>query len=430
MKTLKKLLIVLAAGLLPALGFAEGLVPTHNTFDWRGVYYPVSHASFYFGCRITVVENAVMMITDGENIVATSEYITNETYKTQGVMQALFEPPLLLPIGKTYTLVAPKDVAFSEADPTVSNDELRVDFTVPGCLRPKFPSIQEGQIIVSESRMGFYFDTETEYVEGGGEIVLYREGIPVRSYPCEVSWDWDLGYAGARFGESYGEKINFDAGVNYSLVLKAGSVRARGRADIVNEELSVNFTGGYEAPPKTLKYAKWKPFGLHGNTFGGIILYYDQEVALAPGAKGLLVDENRNVLCESAPVLTIEDGYWVVTFTFNYTYPPDVPSEFEIVIPEGTIVTPRGDVIVNTLTSIPVDPTNAAADIEPDTPKVTLSNNILSINSVRPGALVTVYAVDGVKVFSAIANSGHLSVNLPKKGVYILSIDGRRLKIL
>ena len=42
------------------------------------------------------------------------------------------------------------------------------------------------------------------------------------------------------------EEIRFEKGVNYKLVLPAGSVHARFRDDIVNEKAVFNFVGGYE----------------------------------------------------------------------------------------------------------------------------------------------------------------------------------------
>lgn len=59
--------------------------------------------------------------------------------------------------------------------------------------------------------MTFYWGTETESDEQ--QAVLYREGVPVRQFPFQATWDWDLGQACVDFGEY----IKFEKGVNFAL---------------------------------------------------------------------------------------------------------------------------------------------------------------------------------------------------------------------
>lgn len=63
---------------------------------------------------------------------------------------------------------------------------------------------------------------ETEPV-GEPKFILNREDIKVREFPARVGWDWDKGQAYAEVKE----ELRFEKGVNYKLVLPAGSVHAR-----------------------------------------------------------------------------------------------------------------------------------------------------------------------------------------------------------
>lgn len=117
---------------------------------------------------------------------------------------------------------------------------------------------------------------ETAPVDGGKAILL-REGVPVREYDCDVSWDWNLGYAGIDFGEN----INFENGVRYSIQLPAGSTSALYRTDIVNEEAIVNFIGGYTEPVKPIQYTWCSLFDNHTtDVLGEVKFYYDRPIAL------------------------------------------------------------------------------------------------------------------------------------------------------
>ena len=113
-----------------------------------------------------------------------------------------------------------------------------VDFVVPAYISAATPSVSQDAVVSEESRIGFYFDTEIAAVDGAA-LTLLREGIPVGTYPCKASWDWDLGYAGVDFGE----RMKFEDGVRYSLMLPEGSVSSLHRPDILNREETLSFTG-------------------------------------------------------------------------------------------------------------------------------------------------------------------------------------------
>ena len=299
--------------------FASGLVPDQCTIGDRPVCYPIVDIGFTFDGAIDIVENSTATVySDGQpletGVLSCSNYTGRK--RTQGTAVITFESPLILPKGKSYRLVVPEGVIFREGNPDISIEELSVEFCVPSTIGPASPSIENGSIVKSTDRIGFYFGVETAPAENGKAILL-REGVPVREYDCDVSWDWNLGYAGIDFGE----KINFENGVRYSVQLPAGSASALHRPDIVNEEAEVNFIGGYTEPVKPIQYIWSSLFDHHPiDVLGEVRFYYDLPVALSANPiVQLYIEEENLIIKEVVPTISEENGKWVLIADFENT---------------------------------------------------------------------------------------------------------------
>ncbi len=417
----------MTALMFPMSGFASGLVPEQCTIGDRPVFHPIIYIGFMFDGAIGVAENSVATIySDGQpvetGVLSCSNYVGNK--RTQGTAVISFDTPLLLPKGKTYTLVVPGDVIFKESNSGISNDELSVDFTVPATLGDAVPSIENGSTVEFAQRIGFYFGTETAPVEGR-EIILYREGVPVRAYPCDVSWDWDLGYAGVDFGE----RINFEAGVKYSLLLPEGSVSALNRADIVNEQASIDFTGCYKEPQPYIRYVWCSLYNNHPDgVLGEVHFYYDQEIALSCNPKVRLTVDDQTVVKEVVPVLSFRNGQWVLTADFEGFSLADGKG-YSVVIPEGTIVTPDGDVAVNPHSVMPVGNGSGISGTEDIGPNISVGNGVIFIDSASEDSEIVLFSLDGTIVYDAKSDGGAVSIPVGETGTYLLSINGRTHKI-
>lgn len=431
MKTVRLLIffISMVAGGLPLKCLATGLVPEQCSLETRPVvFYPIETIRFTFDGAIQALEGSVATIFMEDNSVATgtisfSNYVGSK--RTQGAVDVLFDEPLVLPKGKKYTLVVPKDVIWLQSSPETTNDELRVDFEVPETLGLTDPSIEEGAIISSENRIGFYFGTEIAPINNP-EIMLYREGLLVRTYPCDVSWDWDLGYAGVDFGE----RINFEAGVKYTLKLPEGSVSALHREDITNEEATVNFTGGYTEPVQPIEYVWCSLYDNHPeDILGEVHFYYDQEIALSHDAKLQLVTDDADIVKEVTPTLSTLNGQWVLTADFG-NFPLETGKGYSVVIPEGTLVTPDGDVVVNSRNVTDVGNTNGICQTVGKNATLSISKGMLTIKGIEVGAKIKIFSIDGKMVKCATATSESISMCLPDGGIYILSVHGKVYKII
>ncbi len=92
-----------------------------------------------------------------------------------------------------------------------------------------------------------------------------------------------LGF-GAGMSGDWGRTV-LRKGVRYSLVLPAGSAHARFRDDIVNEEVVLNFIGGYEETVPPLNYVWCSLFTDHSDVLDIVTFIYDRPVLVAEGAK-------------------------------------------------------------------------------------------------------------------------------------------------
>lgn len=409
-------------------GFASGLIPDRCTIGDRPVYYPIVDIGFTFDGAIAIVENSTATVFfDGRpvetGVLSCSNYIGKK--RTQGTAVITFESPLILPEGKSYRLVVPEGVIFREGNPDISTEEIGVEFTVPATIGPARPSVDEGSVLENAKRIGFYFGVETAPVENGKAILL-REGVPVREYDCDVSWDWNLGYAGIDFGK----KINFENGVRYSVQLLAGSVSALYRPDIVNEEAEINFIGGYTEPVKPIQYIWCSLFDHHPtDVLGEVRFYYDLPVALSANPTVQLYIEKENLIVkEVVPTISEENGKWVLIADFENT--PLVSVEgYSIIIPEGTLVTKEGDVIVNQRNVMSVGNNSGIVVIENPDPIITVNNRIVRIKQAVKGSDIKLVSLDGKLVYNANASIEDISIYVPAAGIYLLSLNGKTYKI-
>ena len=408
--------------------FASGLVPEQCTIGDRPVCYPIVDIGFTFDGAIATVENSTATVfLDGQPIETGVLSCTNYTRKkrTQGTAVITFESPLILPNGKSYRLVVPEGVIFREDNPDVSTEEIGIEFSIPPTIGPAKPSVEEGSIVENAKRIGFYFGVETAPVENG-KVMLLREGVPVREYDCDVSWDWDLGYAGIDFGE----KINFENGVRYSVLLPEGSISALYRPDIVNKEAVVSFIGGYTESVKPIQYIWCSLYDHHpADVLGEVKFFYDLPIALSANPLIQLYIENENLIVkEVVPTISRENEYWVLTADFEDT--PLVSEEgYSIIIPEGTLVTEEGDIVVNQRNVMTLGNSSGVSDIKDSNHNITVVNGMISIDNAFNGNHVILYSLDGQVVYSAKSNGRTVQIPIKATGLYLLSIDGETYKI-
>lgn len=399
MKNLFLALTSIVSCVLP-LSAASPLLPESCTDGNRPFTRPLNEIGFFFDGAIKLLDGATAVVKcDGETMATAARMeVTNYTSSksTQGAL-AIFFDGQLLPKGKDYTIsVAPGSIAL-EADGT-ANAGFSQSFSIPENLGPAHFDVEDGVTIAKTSRYGgglytCYWGIETEAV-GEPSFILYREGVAVRELPAHVTWDWDLGQAYPNIEE----EMCFEKGVHYSLVLPAGSAHAMYRDDIVNEEVVLNFIGGYEETVPTLNYVWCSLFTDHSDVLNVVTFTYDRPVRVAEGAKLQLWETNNNTLVKEADAyLDIQANCWLVSADFGgFQMQPETGYTF--VIPEGAVIAENGDPVVNPRNAIALNGSSGIENIpvenkDCDGPIYDLSGRKVSV--LQPG---TIYIQSGKKI--------------------------------
>lgn len=362
---MKNLLLALASivsCVLPMTA-ASPLLPESCTDGDRLFTRPLDEIGFYFDGGIKLLEGAKAVVICGGETVATASRMEVNNYtsskRTQGTL-AIFFDGQILPKGKEYTLkVAAASIA-SETDGT-KNTEFTQSFSIPENLGPAHFDVEDGVTIAKTSCYGgglypCYWGIETE-AAGEPSFILYREGVAVREFPAYVTWDWDLGQAYPKVEE----EMCFEKGVHYSLVLPAGSAHAMYRDDIVNEEVVLNFIGGYEETVPPLNYVWCNLFTDHSDVLNIVTFTYDRPVRVADDAKLQLWETVNNTLVSEADAyLDIQANCWNVCADFGgFQMQPE--KGYTFVIPEGAVIAENGDPVVNPRNAIAL---NGSSGIE------------------------------------------------------------------
>lgn len=311
----------------------------------ENIYGPIYEIGYFFDTAVGIEEGATLSILNGDDTLLTSSLGVDNYFgatASEGYVMAQYPEALRLPQGETYTIVIEPGLIYSLEDPSVKNDRISQIINVPETLAVRQPTFHAEKPVVQSDGMGVYFFTETEGVEDG-KMYFLREGVKVREYPCEVSWDWDLGFAGVYFREI----LKFEEGVHYTMVIPQGVVTALDRPDIINEEIVVPFIGGWSDPlPKPLPDS-WRADGTSATGALQVSITYSQGVTLLENPLLFLTDPTgTTVLSLAVPTVEEKEGEWIVKAEF-----PDVAAnaveEYTVRIPECTVTFLKGNMVVN-----------------------------------------------------------------------------------
>ncbi len=436
---MKKLVIAVLMAIIAGMPFtakASGLEPAYCslTESNRMRFSPITDIWLQFKTHIIADDNAVGTIYCGDEIMLQGKFVADNYYATEANAIFTLDEPLLLPKGKSYRFVMPAGVIKKKDAPTESIDELVYTFEIPEYLPMGYAyidlkKITDGNTIIDKAEsIGFRFSTEIETIEGS-EMTLLREGVPVRNYPCISSWDWDLGLAWVELAE-IGEKMTFEKGVRYTLRMPEGVVSSLYRSDIVNAAAEVSFIGGYTEPVEYLHYVWCSLYDNHpSDVLNEVRFYYDRAIVLAENPTVQLCEESSgNVVKTVVPTLSTSEGRWVVTADFEGT-PLEAGKGYSIVIPEGTIISEDGDVVVNTRNVMEIDRNGSVSAIETDAPIVKTQRGLITIENAAHGAAVNAFTTAGKLIYSTVANTDPIAIPIATAGIYVVSIDGIAHKV-
>ncbi len=383
MKKIGFTFLLLLSGLFSSMASVSGILqPEGCNIGNRPFTEPLSCIYFTFDGGINLMEGAAATVECDGEVIATPINIEVSNYvgkkRTQGTLSLNFETQNL-PKGKSYTVSVASGSIALENNEEVTNAKIEQHFEVPENLGKASIDFEDGSVISTASpRYGgfpvIYWSIETEPV-GNPYFILYREGIKIREIPAHITWDWDLGQAYADVKET----MNFEHGVNFTLTLPAGSAHAMRRDDIVNEEVSFNFIGGYTEPIPTLNYSWCSLFSDHSNVLNEVTFSYQTPIRLSPDPVIQLWYADGSELIMEAPAYINENiNCYAVSANFG-GYEMTSEKGYSLVIPEGTVISDYGDPIVNHRCSIPVATSSGIDSLTEET----LSAPIYDLNGTR-----------------------------------------------
>lgn len=351
MRMRTQLLITSVCALLGVQAISAGNTGTTAPIMWPVSYtvksdtpfvYPLEEIGVIYDSEIKLMDTAGEPVTvkcDGAVVAeATSLEIINSASKksTQGILNVHFDKQLL-PKGATYELCIPEGViGRAELDEGIFqlvNGATSIEFSVPSSLGPTFGTEDGAHIPDSDHFIWFYWGLETKAV-GEPKFDLYRENEKIAEIPAHITADWDLGQASVAF-ETY---MTFDKGVNYKLILPAGSACSVYRDDITNDEIVYNFVGAYNEHMDSFTYTWCSLYTDHSGILGEVSFTFDRPIAIAPDAKIQLYEvyPTEQIIMEVTPWLSTDTNCWRLMCDFG-GYQRDDEWGFTIVIPEGSI---------------------------------------------------------------------------------------------
>mgnify|MGYP000134558765 FL=1 len=232
--------------------------------------------------------------------------------------------------------------------------------------------------------------------------ILYREGEAVRVIPFHATWDWDLGQAQWILVD----KMNFEKGVNFALEIPEGTIYAMYRPDITNKKAVLHFVGGYEEPLPSINYVWCSLFDNHpADVLGEVAFYYNQAVMLSCDPKvQLWYGDNSEMVKEVMPTLTEEDGQWVLKADFEDT-PLTSDKGYTIVIPDGTLISANGDVVINSRRTVNVGDATGISQFGNDALSVRTTKGGISVMGCHPRPMSWFAASTGNSVTTKLPTS-------------------------
>ncbi len=428
---MKKALLLSLIGLflwvMPSL--AEGgknLVPEQCDIENRLVYWPISEVGLTFDGAIALKKDVRAVIYRGDEAVGTGTITVSNyegTNRIQGTAIIAFGG-LTLPKGQEYRLEIPAGAICKKSDSSVETELISAVFTVPANLGEVMPSVQNGGRVAKSEELCFYYKTEIERL-GNSTMILYREGVPVRNLNIYATWDWDLGQVYIDMEKN----LKFERNVNFSLLLPKESVSSIYRSDITNDEVRLDFVGGYEGTMEPLTYVDWV-LGDNSNPdlLGVMFFFYDRPIMLSPNSKILLRDvETQSLVKEVTPTLGESGDMWNMLVDFGNIKIPE--KGFSVIIPEGTVISADDDIVVNATNVVRVGSSTGVGYEFADGIKVTGEAKRIIIENAVKGEPYAVFSTDGKKIVGSRIDSGRVVVELGSKGVYLVFVNGKSYKV-
>lgn len=439
MKILIRLVLVIASLYSTAAIQASGIEPSYvhmmgcksgygNSLE-KVVQFisPLNDVVYHFkGVDVRASVGARAFLLDGGQVIAETTDCRVEGLPISSTLHDFIVNfgGFLPEIGKIYTLRLAAGSVISADSDELTNDDIDIVFEVPadfGVGDTDFKSLSGINVThyITHSRQKAYdwsaiWKWDAKLV-GNPEWELYREGELIAKYPSHYSWDWDMSCITAQIdGDVY-----FDDGVNYRMVLPAGSVCSLYREDIVSRETSIDFVGGYSESNEAPRYVYcnawfrevWEKVDL-------VEFLYDRGVQIetVPNKPIILTEEDDSGvrIFETLPEVEVTQGGDPCLVAHFGGIPLLEGKKYSLSVPDGTV-------------------RNAQSNVDAiSNSKYALSTigNVIKLSGVPADCIVNLYDNAGKVIKHLSASSDVVELEVPSPGFYILMAGDEVFKVV
>lgn len=276
-------------------------------------------------------------------------------------------------------------------------------------------------------KAGFSFEAPVTVSEGATLYIMRGDEVLAESPLVEENYKTQ-GWANAYFGEG----LTLPKGRTYRMVVKAGAIALKDRPDVTNSDLSVDFDVPGTVEPAIHDVAEGEAVEwLDHLTF----YYYIETKELGP-TEVTLYREGEAVA--TYPAYTTWDwdlGQTHVHFDERLYFDKGV--NYTFVLPAGCVSSKYRDDIVNEEIRINFvgayegPGTTGVTAAEGGGTKVACRDGRAVITGLKAGSRVSVCSAGGtvVRAFTADGRQTETAVDLPGRGVYVISVDGMSHKV-
>ena len=298
-------------------------------------------------------------------------------------------------------------------------------------LMPAFCSLGD-TIYAPLDTVMFAFDQEVIDAYNGGlaNITVYVKSSTVTKDGVETNAG-DIVKCWNKYGKGY-VLIKYDAESSsilpkgdYQLHLTKGVIDAKKELFVTNNEFHLNFT-----VPDDLGYGRATFSGdtIASAHYTSFLLNFPTDIKAIGSDCFLILSQEWKEPIEIP--FEIRDHYLYAYLTEEMYFDEGV--KYTLTLPAGSVSAKYRDDIVNLETKVEFIGGNKSGveEVEAGAVSVASANGRLTVTGISAGTRIAVFSDDGKMVGSMVAGGASATMELPGKGVYIVTVDGRPYKLI
>lgn len=368
----------------------------------------------------------------------------------------LFDKRIDFEQGGVYTLVVPEGSVRVKSRKDVVNKEIRINITgtqyVPPVLGKENPSGLKPDFFALSSMYiygtadCFVGDLIRPYmifgdldISGGCPRLEVKDGAKayvmcgneVVATTAALSSEY---LRGTTIHALFYSPVRLPKGKSYQLVIPEGSIYGYDDPTVTVGKISLPFVvpDGFDAA-SSIYTGVYEGCTL-SSIKKGCFHFPDVEVCSLLNEKKVYLYKGDELVATARGTLQGDMGGVVLDFIFTHDIKLEDNAHYQLVLPAGTVRSTFREDIVNRELRLNIYGPNSSTSVADlhtvATATVSCRNGVLSVSGAGHDALVEVFNTNGTMVQRCVAEDGSVRTTLPSKGCYVVSVGGKKSKIL